>query len=149
MEDICFDQQKHMPYFRRRMVWEIVKHTLLWCQACDFTFYSHPTAPKDWATIFRRIHWQLSLFLRQTCTPAPHTRKLLFLFSKDIRDGKMLEHKPLPHSPPFKFFDSWCIIWSIKIAAKPQRFFVLPSENWFWMTVPLTNKSYSDLLHLF
>lgn len=35
--DLCFYSQKHMPYFRRRMVWEIVNRKLLWWGVNSFS----------------------------------------------------------------------------------------------------------------
>lgn len=125
MEDFCFNQQKHMPYFRRRMVWEIVNHTLLWCPVCGQDFLQSPFSSEQRLSSHpQEDPLTAVLFLGQTHTPAPQTRNQLFLFSRvtKVLYGMVLEHKSLPHSPLFQIFYVWCTSRRINIAAKTQHF---------------------------
>lgn len=51
-----FPAQKHMPYFRRRMVWELVNRKLLWCQ-WDEQFSSRTHLKEACSGTHTPAHW--------------------------------------------------------------------------------------------
>lgn len=130
-----------MPYFRRRMVWEIVNHKLLWCQSKDIELVE---LTQCWVRLMDELHVTNSgHVLGSTCTPAHQIRNQLFYSAspKSSSDGTDPQHCLLSSSPLWFLF--LVPPWSVSLEVETLCVFCRPAKTDFQITLTLKNHTLS------